>query len=639
MNLSGLGLYSRATMPLKSPKLNQHLHFIFIYPMIVDVKLLKYDNLFRDYISLNFLKEIFISNSLDLISMISSYTDVKSMVTFQNQANPDTQQQTHMELTPNYYLQQMIQQRIIEKIGRIKEDLRTDPNLSKFRALVDVVSLENMVEVPVIVGTKSLQVDSSFLFYLLLAAVGQNCNLNSEANLNKCITAISNLSGNQLSTLFDNLQSKEPGILTRLFTRIFGNGRPTTTHSVRIPSNLVSSYSINKSSIMDGKIIFDKVLNSSKLNSEFGLDVGSQSVKMRELISPKLDMFTNEVMTTYLNIVDDIGNSVLIRFINTISHQRTRLSFLNFQEEFTNNVAQGIQGVLGSEIKNELLASVSEQQNTDLVKIMKEMCTKQMDIAKFIDRTSRLIRGPYGTTFMMSPMFSKEDFHEFVVNLATLANKCVTYNSEVKHLMFKFINGLDRIFDKIMGVISTELTTLRAPYLEEIEDDNYNNVQLLKNNVSRNEFDSWIQNGSNYIAQLYLMVFCFSVQSALCKLVHGVEGDIQVTSHDALSFPNYTLVLPLEIITIINTILTARSWNQLLTNKNVDVGSIPKNPVDSYIKGAIKEVNKILNIPNLIVVDELKNEAYIKVMSTTDISKIKLSNIASYVESTKKRYQ
>src|SRR6056297_1268501 len=70
MQISGQE-YSKATVGLRQPQkiLDQQFKLVFIYPMLIDTKLSKYTNLIRSFISTSMLKEIYTSNSLNIISM------------------------------------------------------------------------------------------------------------------------------------------------------------------------------------------------------------------------------------------------------------------------------------------------------------------------------------------------------------------------------------------------------------------------------------------------------------------------------------------------------------------------------------------------------------------------------------------
>ena len=75
MNLTGAQLYSRASTGLRRPGsklLDNQFNLSFIYPILIDSKLQgKYGNTIRSFIAVSMLKEIFVSNALNIVTLAS----------------------------------------------------------------------------------------------------------------------------------------------------------------------------------------------------------------------------------------------------------------------------------------------------------------------------------------------------------------------------------------------------------------------------------------------------------------------------------------------------------------------------------------------------------------------------------------
>jgi len=114
------------------------------------------------------------------------------------------------------------------------------------------------------------------------------------------------------------------------------------------------------------------------------------------------------------------------------------------------------------------------------------------------------------------------------------------------------------------------------------------------------------------------------------------------------AWPNYTLVLPVEIIMALHAAIMGKSWKHMLSGgqvgQNLNKMSTPMtkeqvstsgmvNVSDTYVKNIVKFISSRLQVPNLIVVDSKKNEIYYKLMNQSDVNKTKLQTIITFIQS------
>jgi len=197
MNLTGAQLYSRATRNLRRRKpfeqggkamsaedIDQQFKLSFIYPMLFDKRLQKYESTMRNFLAVSMLKEIFVSNALNIVATASksfSLTDENGDSTeVQNRIAQSAlgqggggyyTQETTREYPAPRIDEYKLQEKIREKTAIIKKYLATEPRVKKLNPFVELITLDNLIDVPVIVGTKSYSVDSLTLAYVLTAAI------------------------------------------------------------------------------------------------------------------------------------------------------------------------------------------------------------------------------------------------------------------------------------------------------------------------------------------------------------------------------------------------------------------------------------------------------------------------------------
>lgn len=251
MNLTGAQLYSRAASGLRQPGtklLDQQFKLVFIYPMLFDVKLQgKYSNDLKSFIVVSMLKEIFVSNALNIVALASKDhplvdehgkkidVDVLAKKSIASYGGFDTgEQQTQVSFPSPGVDTYSLQQKIKEKTAIIKKYLATEPRLKKLTTYVEFITLDNMIDVPVIVGAKDYQIDSLTLAFILAASISLDKPLDKIENVNFIFRVLSNMDEEKAWTLFDNLIRKNKISLSE---KILNWVRDSLTSRVENPDN------------------------------------------------------------------------------------------------------------------------------------------------------------------------------------------------------------------------------------------------------------------------------------------------------------------------------------------------------------------------------------------------------------------
>ena len=103
----------------------------------------------------------------------------------------------------------VLQQKVNEKFKRIKDSLRTDPRLKKMLPFMEVITLGNLLDVPVVTGTAQFQLDTGALFTLLAAAISQRKRISSWTEIRTLISSLKNMPDQSVYDIFTVLSNVE----------------------------------------------------------------------------------------------------------------------------------------------------------------------------------------------------------------------------------------------------------------------------------------------------------------------------------------------------------------------------------------------------------------------------------------------
>ena len=195
MNISA-PQYSKSTVGLRQPSeiKDQHLKLVFVYPIIIDKSVAKHEAIIRSFLSVSMIKEIFISNALNLVNIVSQIhpltdergnevnirsglVDVTSFTGSGANGNFNAIA-SNMKAHPLEHLKQPLQAKIHEKLATIQKFMENDPKITSLNPYIEMITLDNMVDVPVIVGTKKLDINTSSLQFILWVAAAENKTIN-----------------------------------------------------------------------------------------------------------------------------------------------------------------------------------------------------------------------------------------------------------------------------------------------------------------------------------------------------------------------------------------------------------------------------------------------------------------------------
>jgi len=223
VNITGYGQYSKQVAGIRDPNkiMNQQHKLIFIYPMLFAdrIKVPNLETLLRDFISVTFLSDLFVQNTLNVIGIANQirplWDENKQLIDpttaiIRSLGNSEVQgAYTSTPVMPNYPVSPehttILQQKINQKTAYIQQLLKTDPKFSKLRPFIEIITLGNMIEVPVIVGTTSYPTDTLSLMYVLIAAIGLNRKLNNKQDVDAIFRELETMNESKYWNLLNNL--------------------------------------------------------------------------------------------------------------------------------------------------------------------------------------------------------------------------------------------------------------------------------------------------------------------------------------------------------------------------------------------------------------------------------------------------
>ena len=201
------GGHSNAMRSIKQPR-DDGQRLSFIYPMLLDTVInKKYGNLIRDFLTTNFMSQIKTSNVLNITTDAISADMATSSGT--NHINPAEELANSMrrlggrstdsgesvaianaiQQQNTHAASQQSKHEYQEKINQfqkyIVDQIKIDPQYNDTRPLVSSITVENLLNVPIVLGTKAFKVHSTILYWILFISVGQNLDLTKKSSFVK----------------------------------------------------------------------------------------------------------------------------------------------------------------------------------------------------------------------------------------------------------------------------------------------------------------------------------------------------------------------------------------------------------------------------------------------------------------------
>jgi hypothetical protein len=573
----------------------------FIYPFIIDKNLDKnYGRLLRDFFTCQFVAQIKTSNVLNIMVKASNASsNNQSIEQVENAAEKTAQTDTlglltganqiprpniAGVLTQNYQDQQKYE--YAEKINKFREfildQIRNDPKYAEFNIMVSNITIENLLDLPLIIGTKHYTVNSLPLFWILLAATGQYqehgetsnsvaVRMDRNESFNYIKRAIRTIDINNYEKLLHIRKLVPPIITTNRIDTLLGNINDELDKAIKT---------------------FVNATNEANYSEEIGISQ-NQSISITNILqaslttqsnirSKALTLFSSMIANYIVPIVASTTNAVVVADEVNISSRISNLTNAlltatsNQYTNLNNQITQGLQ-----------------QETTDQTGNMLEqftgMCKSNASIS-----VTKILADLSNARFKLTG--TRESFINFAESVMKISNQLGVYKSNLEHQLINLSNESDYVknqlqsfsrvkvglINKILGGDSTgiisnifeeyfnkDLNDLANP----TRDEDRSKAPLIGRNGENSRLGSMIGGNNNdtknivfinniITAMTNITVFFayYVFFSYLCEFIQEINATVQTNKKDALEFPNYCLVVNSQVIEAIYTSLAALNY-------------------------------------------------------------------------------
>ena len=693
MNISGAPMYSKEVDAMRNPMAHSDINnkLVFLYPMgiektiattphtsIVKGEANTLEKLLRSFFSISVLKEIFASNALNLIKTASTYQPninqepvskqlIGSMLRGDVSSRYDGTLYSSTQTTYNPIDSATLQNKVNTKIKDIKNLIKSNQRLRKLNPFMEVITLQNMMDVPVIVGTWPYQMDMTALFTLLSAAIVARKRLDKWENVKyllnsirrspddsiyKMLQVVINVEKNNSvpgSVLNTSLIGGEPDDFTKLKQQIFNaEDEKTKNNLINRYDELTSDYAktyiynLKQDKLKELEISFMYLLDPDRLAARNGLsrEVGQASQAVKRL-SPQTELLfnrTRQQITDFLSGADSLFSSIYMLFspvapINGVWTENS-MNYLSMRNRFIDSVSSNFD-VFFSTLKSnfETLLSDSVDSASASIKKIKQSC----DVAKEEFISSINLFHKTMNDNKIPPSFNINMVQNFAVGVDKLSGKYRTIHKNVLYSLRQFFgddvinivessfkelidNAIDSYFQPF-GLTSTPDTNLQA----RIYALNSENPGLVTERIHRQLLLQLTLATKLIMETIFLSIFKIN----LCDFVEVADVEFEVTKADVLDPINYCLVIPLELAQALFIIYTKRNWKNAVISSGA--GFNPLNSGNS--KQVVKLLAQQLGIPNLIVMDNKKGEVLFSFKYLqNNVEKLKLTAVDTFVK-------
>jgi len=669
--------YAKQTAGLRQPStiMNQEYSFVFVYPVLMNQSVQSYTTLIRDFQSTTMLKELFISNALNIVSMSSKIPSpldddrVSAADLVGNFARSISGQQS-IRRTVDMGARMDVQQRIREKSDRVRQYLQSDQRLRALNPHVDFITLDNFIDVPVVVGTKSFTIDDFSMLLILTCSIGFNRPLNNENNLKFIINRIKGMDVRQITNLVNNsiqqdTQTKswlDRQLATRPRLRqVIGRIRPTPrrrTDPIEPEEHKYSSEQINQilklsqTDLDQAQVFFKFMLNTTMFKNQFGVDPeGGQMSGVVSTMSPEIDRIFSTMFQEFISL-SSTGATAILRSITNIIYpipSTVRVDFISIKEQHIDSAlsAAMYEHITGL-VRNSFSSSISKQGSTtkgvqEKLKIVNNICQEIPDVEKHMEERFEKLTdtSSYNFVGINSDDFTNNEFKKFVTELENITSTLTSVNKQLRQTYDDLVDMSHRIFDQVEQTIRQHVKNYLHeftdpwetnrdvdPYITYLSTNTPNfGAQYAKTDIRRRLIPTF----ENALVTIFMFFFLYRLQIATCQLVDVLEVEVETATHTSVTgWPNYTLVIPIEYIHFLHTIIMSREWRRMIEQPGFNPGSSP--PLrDQNVKKVVEFICNRLQVPNLVVVDKRKDEIFYKFMHMRKALKGKSQTLQTFI--------
>lgn len=686
MNISRVPAYNAELVPLRKGGASSRTKLVFVYPMLFDRYLqtvafntvTKDSNnvvdLIRAFHTITVLKEIVVSNMLNLVTLASTLDRAPQKeqtadrligrllrnegYAYQSQ---DTTTQDSVPKVDPYFLQQKINQ----KMEEVRNIIKSDPRYRTLMPFIEIITLQNLMDLPVIVGTMPKLCETKSLLSLLVVAIGMRkpltkmdtvraaireitreemrgsssdiyslLNYSAGSINNSNIIPVNSLPGGQQTAIdrYSTLANTEPNPR-------FRNAYQNRVDELESRNAFRNVRDLDMSDLKLLEINFLFCLDPSMMLTKLGLssEAGQMSSVMRR-VNPQVELMFSRTQQQFYDFLAGTAEAILYS-LNSIFGPRNSASpswnrdyssiksaFLSkLAADFSNKFSDAYLSQFESMLNDRTLESAG-----DTVRMFKDGCTDSQE--NFISSLN-----DFNNSFnskMLNPSFQLNDLRVFTKVLEQYKQKMEAITTKYQLRFTKFFGSSEAssLCAALNFVVSDAVATFMAPY--QVTRSFQNNQELtaryyyIVNNFEERYFDLYFNSVTTAVQKIFYGIALSIFHMNFCRFMDVIDLELNVAQNDVLSLPNYSLAIPLEVANLLFTFLSKRDWKKVI---NSGFGA---NPLQvSNPKQVVKQLGQALGIPNFYVFDTKNGELYYRLqfLGGRDVEKMKLSALNTYV--------
>jgi len=669
---------------------------VFTYPIIFDDKLRSYSEVIRDFFTVQFITQIKISNILDLQTAASksNYINVDN-----REINPAEELAKNLgSLTRNYstyYDRQPIEQsryapndkyEYQNKINQLKafiqDQIKNNPNYKQLNPIVSTITIENLVDIPLVIGTKQYFTSSSALFWILFISAGfaperesNPLTLDSSSNLSAIVNIMNKVKVDDYMKYFGTSEGE----------KTYDTRKPG--YDERTPSNRVAVLLDRAESELDITIKYLKrVLDPKLFADEVNIKTDNSLVVQASTAFTNSIVAKNTIIQKCNTLFGGLLANHIVPLLNSVANALVSDDEIDVSKVVSSKIEKisDLTDSLFENIFNAVLTAstggATNVKTEEEVKALQQKLDINSNICQVVPRISveNILRQLGQTHFGLVGM-STNKFADFVDKIVTLSTQLSAQTSLLEKFIYKIAlkeSRLTDIFKTYKDAISKLLFNRETPAIninnagifdiftrskDQNDNENLQNVtfgvriqRLLGNQQPGNE--KLLENLSSAISNILYFISLYCFLAYICEYFKSVTEEVKIQKRDALEFPNYCLVLRASVIEKLFMSLATINFSkqkQVYQNKIANRGKEEEeqaretNPLDGFklnekhLSNMVRLINDRLNVPNIIVIDEKTKMVYYKFMfdTPTSVGMLSLDNMKTFITHQKDVFQ
>ena len=647
-------------------------NLVFVYPFVCDESLRKYSSLLRDFLTVDIMSQIKVSNVLNITS---SSSRIGMVGTGKNAVNPAQEVRRSLwnvggigNQTPNFidddrYERAEHQEHVANFTRFITDQIQNNPRYSILRPVISSLVIENLITIPLIVGTKEFPIKPTILYWILLASIATGTRLDRPSSLNALKPVIRAMPPeNYIDFVFSNRTRNE---------LLASSGISRTNRSDRdLPHNDMQIDRYINDSVDQAIGTLVKIVNpnfwaseTGNIETRSGLTLDNvpriQTATQKRTYDAAIASFNIYIGNLVPGLIFDL-ESLLGPFPTNIDMPAKTDQLLSQFSTIGNNGMDLLSSNIVTSLQNiNITAGAGVEKAVKKLKDIQSMCEENSDIGENVGRILEDLNKNQ-LTVVTRPSQYRQFFKAFNNAAQAFSVNSKTYERWLMDIVDDasqtvLVTALKAIFDQIKLEISNFImreypagnphlfspippAIPPPPLSDPVYGGRYANIVTIQPGMELAELSVIVNDFIEGMTNIIYFLFLYNFFSYTCIFMRDIDVDIETQRRDALEFPNYCLIVPLEIIKALYAIQKARMFRQLihLQAGNVADVDIPTNVDDmnigwSNIKRIIELISRQLGVPNIIVVDEGKKSIYYKFMFMDVVNKLNISSLESYV--------